>query len=315
MPLVNLLVLVSALLVSTSDDVSSCVGCHWAIFVEWEASRHAVSWVNPIFQKNLESAPDQESCARCHSPTRLLAKGPTSIPSPRSEERDSGVNCITCHADSKGVMHGPFGAISTGHETAQNLLFAAEKAEALCLTCHGQPTVRDHSIRYGYFYRSGSLREKNCIDCHMPEVTRRQAADPTDILEIPERPGRKHTFLGSHDQETIAGAMTVQICADGKVMITNSGAGHGIPAGSTKTLIIELARVDGAGTVLWKQEAELRQSEQLLPGQSWTTPVPVSADAGNILVTLWYRYADHQRPDEYRKIGEYRQAIQNPSDK
>jgi hypothetical protein len=290
----------------TDDDVSSCVGCHWAIFEEWEASRHAVSWANPIFQKNLESAPDQNSCARCHSPTRILAKGPTSIPSPRTEDRDTGVNCITCHADPEGVMHGPFGAISTGHETAQNLLFAADKAEVLCLTCHGQPTVRDHSIRHSYFFPSGSVQEKNCIDCHMPEVTRRQAADPTDILEIPERAGRKHTFLGSHDQETIAGAMSVRIHPDGKVEVTNSGAGHGIPAGSTKTLIIELARVDGAGKVLWKQEAELGQSRQLLPGQTWTAQVPGSADAGNIQVTLWYRYADHQEPEEYLKIGEYR---------
>lgn len=178
MLLLSLLVLVSSLQASTNDDVSSCVGCHWAIFEEWEASRHAVSWANPIFQKNLESTPNQDSCARCHSPTRILAKGPTSIPSPRSEDRDTGVNCITCHADPEGVMHGPFGAVSTGHETAQNLLFAADKAEALCLTCHGQPTVRDHSIRHSYFFRSGSLQEKNCIECHMPEVTRRQAEGP-----------------------------------------------------------------------------------------------------------------------------------------
>jgi len=292
-----------------ADDVTSCMGCHWDIYKEWERSLHGTAWTDPVYQESLRTADHPEQCWSCHAPVFLYSTGMEHLPIARTEGRETGVTCISCHVDADDVMHGPTGPESTGHFTEQDPLFTVGKAEALCLTCHGEPTVPEHSVRSGFANRPDTLRRLSCIDCHMPAVTRAHAEDPIGILDVPARPGRRHTFIGSHDPDMIADALTVTLQPNGRVMLRNDRAGHGIPGGITKTLIIRLYTRDDAGIVLSEQHVEIRQANQLLPGASWTGSVTVTTAVQTVGVVLQYRYADHQRESEYLHIGTFERSV------
>ena len=69
----------------------------------------------------------------------------------------------------------------------------------------------------------------------MPEVTRAHATDTMELLEVPERPGRRHTFHGANVPEQVTKALTLSITRDGDratLRVENSGAGHGVPGGA-----------------------------------------------------------------------------------
>ena len=94
-----------------------------------------------------------------------------------------------------------------------------------------------------------------------------------------------------------------------KVTLRNDRAGHGIPGGITKTLIIRLYTRDSVGNQLFENHVEIRQANQLLPGASWSERIAVTPATEVIGLTLQYRYADHQQASEYLHIETFERVI------
>jgi len=299
---------------SAQQDIANCGSCHEAVYGEWKASMHAQAWTNPVFQADLaaQAEADREECRTCHVADAIFYYGVGEKPVARGDALDFGVNCITCHMDDFAAMRGPFGAESTGHSSEQDAVFTEGRSEALCLTCHGREETPDHNILPGYRERTGEKAEKVCVDCHMPAVTRAHSTDTMQLLEIPERPGRQHTFHGANVPEKVAGALSLSIARDGNnatVRVENSGAGHGIPGGGTKTLVIDVVARDGGGAALKTQQERVTQAEYIGPGQERSFPFVVPENTADINVRVRYQYSSRQSESDWRDVTEHTETM------
>ena len=222
--------------------------------------------------------------------------GQDSHPVMRTEDLDTGVNCMTCHGDDDDIIHGPFGAESTGHSTVKDPVFSENNAQSLCAACHPEMVYVD--------------TDKRCIDCHMPEVVRAHASDPLRAQEVPKRRGRRHTFHGAHNRNMVARALTVKVERSGVVSIQNTGAGHAIPTYRRATIFIEAGAFDRSGMVLERRQMEIRRDQQLMPGKTWTGQAPLPEGTATIQVTFKYQ-PTYDRPTDRILIGSYTQAVKN----
>ncbi len=126
--------------------VKNCRKCHEDVCSEWEATQHAKSWSDPVFQAEIATRADQgEACAPCHAPQELLNTGFGKLPRARRNDRDLGVNCVTCHMK-ENEYSGPYDSPGHGGVTGN----PEYRKVALCLSCHGRPEERkehDHLRR------------------------------------------------------------------------------------------------------------------------------------------------------------------------
>jgi hypothetical protein len=202
----------------------ACAGCHPAEWDEWSRSRHALAWVDPVFQA--EFARGRAAwCVGCHAP---LAPDPTA---PDPALAASGVACAGCHQRAGRMVSARRGAGSP-HETEVDPAFGSAD---FCARCHEFefPVLgeRGRLVRYtgepmqatvSQWRKSAVSRELTCADCH--------AASPAG-----------HAFRGSHDPALVASAIAVEVCRERsaiEVSLANRGAGHNIPSGGVHRRIV-----------------------------------------------------------------------------
>ncbi len=221
-----------------------CASCHPAEWQEWQGSRHAAAWIDPVFQA--EFARGRAAwCVGCHAP---LAPDATA---PDPALADQGVACAGCHARGGHMVSARRGARSP-HDTVVDPGFGSP---AFCAGCHEfnfpvlgargrldhytdepmQATVSQHRA-------SGIAAE--CTDCH-----------------------GDHSFRGSHDAELVASALDVATCRRGgaiEVAVANRGAGHNIPSGGVHRRMVLRAWTSRAPERM--QEASLGRRFRPLAG-------------------------------------------------
>lgn len=198
---------------------TDCRACHTAIFDEWEASHHAMSWVNPAV-RFLSNDFAKEDCIDCHAPRPLFETGLGERVLPRATRRMEGVDCISCH-QLPAHPDGTPGGMAGGIQSDQAPCKPEERRELaqpdFCSSCHNQHLTVDQWR--GSSFATGPDR-KDCNDCHMP------------IVKDADGQHRSHRFPGGDVLEMVQRAVTLEGAAkDGawQVTLTNVGAGHSFP--------------------------------------------------------------------------------------
>lgn len=207
-----------------------CGKCHETIYGQWEGSKHASSWSNPIFQASFRLASEDTDgatevfCASCHAPIAALrGEVPFAVDGMGlSDVAARGVSCDFCHTMSGAaelcnggfisspgsLQRGPFTdeelreAMEGGTEIDHENQFSAFHTKSeFCAVCHelihpitGAPI----SVAYSEWklspYRTRGIE---CQNCHMSP----QAGVVPRSLITPDRSGEVFThyfsdFLG-----------------------------------------------------------------------------------------------------------------------
>ena len=268
-------------------EEGKCKSCHPAIWREWEKSMHAQAWVDEIYQDAAKLIPDREkSCDPCHAPEPILVTGIGKMPKLRNTQRDSGVSCLVCHLDKDGAMHGPQASAETNfHANVTDPIY--ESPTKLCATCHGQPKVPEHDQVSSFLESRFATEKKSCATCHMPIVNRLQSTASYESIK-----GRKHTWRGSRSVAQLKNAASLKVEFAGKKasVVLENRAGHLLPGGTLRVIVLEVIRLAPDGTQLKKKQELISEKTEnrLLPDEKRTYTYDV--DAGQTLkVQLKYQ--------------------------
>lgn len=285
------------------EEVSSCAKCHRETHDEWKASTHHGSWTDSLVQERLKRLKkDSAACAKCHA-AKLEFDGQGDVSATaRQGGRELGVSCKTCHCTAECVMIGPRDIRSPHHPEQASSVFPNTRAEALCRTCH-------HNAERSFDARPAAMRDKSCVDCHMPVADPTRAAEAAGSADGPGRPRHRHTFLGSHDATFVASALRIEITPTGAVSATNVGAGHALPLAPVKTLIITMSALNDAGDTLDSRRIEIGHKNPIPPGGAWTGQAPTPDGTAELRVAITYRFADFQPASQHMTIATRSQKI------
>ena len=220
----------------SSFQTGDCQSCHSAIWKEWSRSLHAKSWTNPIYQQMAKDFPNRvKTCDPCHSPKPILITGLGKMPQLRQEEKESGINCLTCHVDDQGAMHGPKGFQSANfHLNVEDPNYAQNPTQ-LCASCHGQPSVAAHQQIIDW--QLPENKNQKCTTCHMSSVNRlhsNQSYNP--------KKGRKHTWKGSRSLSMLkrSAKLIIQRDNDKATITVVNKTGHHLPGDGLRAVILEV---------------------------------------------------------------------------
>jgi hypothetical protein len=171
------------------------------------------------------------------------------MPEARKEARDQGVDCLACHVDAEGRTRGTLGTAFHGAKKNEDLA-----RPAACDPCH-------HESEFPFFdqgttfAKSPAAREgQTCQSCHMPEVERR-VANGKEGDALPVRRHRSHRLTSVTRAEDLAAGYRLALeRAGGKLVVRlESAAGHDLPGGAGRALILEIEVRDAGGKELRKQ--------------------------------------------------------------
>ncbi|MEE9320901.1 MAG: multiheme c-type cytochrome [Granulosicoccus sp.] len=242
---------------------STCGSCHTEIYAEWQTTIHARSWSEDYFQIDWAYDNKKQNCLNCHTPMKnqqtsllvgfedddfwkpLLESNPDFDASFQQE----GVTCAACHVRNGSVM-GPHGVEDAPHATTYNP--AMRSGMEVCVRCHVTGATNEVSIGSPNIcttmneIEAGNI-QPNCIDCHMPPVTRPLVAG------YPARKGRHHYWRGGHDPAMVAKDLDIAIKQvakkDGRftyeINLTNIGTHHKLPTGTPdRNIVVTMSLLD-----------------------------------------------------------------------
>ncbi|MSR75153.1 MAG: hypothetical protein EXS14_06775 [Planctomycetes bacterium] len=259
--------------------VGTCTKCHEDVCKEWEGTLHAQSWTDPVFQAAIAELADKgESCAPCHAPQELMLQGMGKLPLPRKNDREVGVNCVTCHMKGNRYL-GPYDSTGHGGVDADD---GYRKAD-MCLSCHGQPQARaEHDQGTSYLAGTAAKEGRTCQSCHMPAVQRKLVTSPTikEKYTIGEQACRVHAFSGARRGVVVRGAaeLKANFKGDNVEVVLTALTGHALPATEGRTVRLRIAFSDATGTSVGQAYQAWRHGNEALPA---TGPVTLSFPAAN----------------------------------
>ena len=171
----------------------ACQSCHAQTVAEWEKSRHAQAWTNPLFQEGYIAEPDP-TCVYCHAPHKeqwkeiqknqawvesmhpekgSLLHHPFKYPEPKAEE---GITCATCHVRSGRMI----ASEEKPHAAHPITVDPRLKTSVFCKDCHDFPIFeRDDGVLHVSSTKMQTTYQewqewneegggKECQSCHMP---------------------------------------------------------------------------------------------------------------------------------------------------
>jgi hypothetical protein len=282
---------------SIGVDANTCRGCHPDNYREWSLSTHAHALDDPQYIAEL-AKPEQPRwlCLNCHIPnanqrrqlidenTRVLSPGHDlsridERPNPAFDEKlqHEAITCASCHVrpgeGGLGVIVGARGDTAAPHVTRKG---RAELRD-VCVRCHSPGHGRISPTFVCWFETSEEIAQgsfagqKDCVDCHMPEVERSVAPG------YPARKTRQHHWLGggvpkSYDLFDALPDHGWQSALDVKVVIReahsngvvvdlhNARAAHMIPTGDPERHFVVRARLlDDKGVEIGRSTTRIGQ--------------------------------------------------------
>jgi hypothetical protein len=282
---------------SVPTVMAGCHLCHAEYVKEWAASYHAKAWTDEVFQAEKGKLPKEQQgkCNACHIPNPTQVTGLGKMPTVRTKNQNEGVACVSCHQipgakpEDIGTIVGPFPAADMikGHANKHDKTMAT--GVAICASCHGTDETHNQVESW-----KGSVYEEegtSCQVCHMPEVRR----GIHDKKGAPPREGRKHTWPGAHDPAFLkkAAKLAVEV-ADGKVKVTvtNDGAGHNLPGGGEREMVLLVAVTDAAGkeAASYRETFDLRKkNNRIKPKEARVLEFDAKAATGTVKARLIYK--------------------------
>lgn len=192
-----------------------------------------------------------KDCNVCHYPMPLeyprLDAADIKKAHPRTDNREAGITCASCHLTPDGKIRGPY-EVDAPHATVKDERI---KTSIACATCHaeggrvvGKQTQTFLEWRED-FYKPG-LGQQQCQDCHMPKTIRKLAED----FDVPDRVVGRHIWTGGHSFQRLKSALTLAIAQpaedkpDIAFYVTNVGAGHSVPTGSNRRAVYLIAEIE-----------------------------------------------------------------------
>lgn len=235
---------------------STCGSCHVAIYTEWQTTIHSQAWTEDYFQTDWAYDNKKQNCLNCHTPMKNqqpnLLLGfenndfwkPLLEPNPEFDPafQDEGVTCAACHVKNGSVI-GPHGIEDAPHATTYDP--DMRSGMEVCVRCHVTGATNELSVGSPNIcttmneIEAGNI-QPNCIDCHMPPVTR-------PLVEgYPARQGRHHYWRGGHDPEMVSKDLDIaikQLSKEGgrytyEISLTNIGTHHKLPTGTPDRHIV-----------------------------------------------------------------------------
>jgi len=244
----------------------SCRQCHEAVWKEWEASSHSRAWKDPNVQAAFQHFGFDRKCQSCHAPRPVLTTGLTKPVELREQQRQSGVNCLSCHylADGRGVA-----ARHTVTDAPCRPVQRPELAGSrICGTCHD-------AIHQDWQESRFQTEGKTCQDCHMPTVANRQR-------------GRDHSCLGGHHAATVRHGVRMSCRRQGDeliVSVTNHATGHNFPGERhNRVLQVQVFQRNVAGKIVLAQKELVKgvtpfrgesSADEIRAGQTFEARFPI----------------------------------------
>lgn len=259
---------------------SDCGACHQQYYAEWRQSTHAHAMRDPQYFAEL-SKPSSPRwlCLNCHAPnqnqrsilitpqTRLRAdpldvSQIERVPNPEFDPamRAEGVTCATCHVRVDGAGKSVVIASTKSGRAPHPVRGNPKALSTVCYRCHdpGPGTITPTFFCWFETAREGRARgvESNCVDCHMPPVTRGAVAG------APNRRTRHHYWAGGGVPKSFNGYDTLLargyepggrldariLGRELEVTLTNARAGHHLTSADPERHVVLVAEaVDAAG--------------------------------------------------------------------
>ncbi len=292
-----------------------CASCHPAIYAEHVQNTHGRAFFDGEARLATRGF-RREDCIRCHTPRPVAETGIGRTPIARWSNLDEGNTCLSCHAK-KGYDYAHF----AGGKECKGAFEEKVGTVQDCATCHRIAGTPDQWSRA----ENGSRAGNECLDCHMPLVTR-----PVAVGE-PPRPVRSHVFPASRSDSQLHKAYAYEAKIEGNevvVRITNKGAGHNFPTANRQRAVESLVIVrDEYGNEIassrmvchYPYAAELAPHQLTMPvssqipsGKTREHRVPITLAAGTVECRLYfklYRPIADDHPNLSRELEQRRLAF------
>jgi hypothetical protein len=282
-----------------------CEVCHRQEAQDWAQSRHAQAWVSETFAMSTNNRA-VKMCLPCHAPEPILVKGFGEHPDLRSEQREHGIDCISCHRDANGAYHGTLGTQPEDHPgpVVKDEKFGTHE---MCGTCH------EVFGTYDAFKQTQWAKDpRGCVTCHMPVVERPIAVSPANL---PARKARVHRFEGATPEMFQKG---VRVEAERKgdalqVKLESVGVGHTVPTGPEYVVVIVDVRLLKAGSEVGKKQELLADNvaidgsdTRLQPGERRVVRIPLIGEPDEALVRILHKHHRELPDDKVRVFYETR---------
>jgi len=267
---------------------AACRECHPAVGDEWQRSFHSKSWSDPNVQAAFEHFGHDRKCESCHAPQSVFQTGLTNEVALRNEERESGVDCLSCHE----LADGRVAARRTLPDAPCRPLATPELAGSqACAPCH--VAIYDDWQQSAYA-RSG----KTCQSCHQPAVAQRAG-------------GASHLYPGGHDDAWVRSGAEMSCRQQGAeliVQVRNHATGHNYPGERhNRVLLVQVIQRQTDGTITLAQQAVIRDitpfrgessADRIRPGEVFQAVFPVVDPPVAAEVQLLYKRFPWHRDEE-----------------
>lgn len=256
-----------------------CRGCHAAVFAEWEESYHSRAFTDSNVQAAFQHFGYDRQCQTCHAPEHRLILDPLETVSLRADERETGVDCLSCHGQRQ---EGVAATRSIPNAPCRPTLEPMLSNSQACAACHV-------TIHKDWLASSYAAEGKTCQTCHMPKVDGRSG-------------GRSHVCLGGHDDALVRSGVRMTSRQEGKEMlveVTNHATGHNFPGERhNRTLLVQVIQRTAEGEITLAQQTLIKgitpfrgetSKEQIVAGKSFVARFPVVAPATTAQTRLLYK--------------------------
>lgn len=281
---------------------ADCGRCHARVFQEWQTSYHSRSWSDPQIVAAFRHFGHDRKCESCHAPEPILIEGTDRPTLLRAANRESGVDCLSCHARSDGQ-------IAARHTHADAPCRPRETPALLdsqhCGVCHTAIFKDWNESRY----RSSG---RGCVACHFPPLH-------------PDSSERSHVCLGGHDAPTIRSGATMECTQVGDqvvVRVTNDNTGHNFPGERhNRILLVEVTERSEAGEITLARQTVIKHvtpfrgessAERLKIDEIFQTEYPVEPGSVVAHIQLLHKSFPFQSDREAVVVHELQLGVTPP---
>jgi nitrate/TMAO reductase-like tetraheme cytochrome c subunit len=283
-------------------DNTGCRDCHLQVWEEWQQSYHSKSWTSPDVQAAFQHFGYDRKCESCHAPESVFQTGLSDEIRVRSQHRESGVDCLSCHALE--------GARVAARRT---LLDAPCRPTAMPELTKGAFCGSCHRTIYGDWLQSPQRAAgKTCQTCHLPEVAQRPG-------------GASHLCLGGHDDALVRSGVEMHCRQEGArllVDVHNHATGHNYPGERhNRELLLQVLQRKPGGEITLAQHVTIKQitpfsgessAEQIRAGETFQAVFPVVDPPVAAEVTLLYKRFPWHRDDDALMVHQQIVELESP---
>ncbi len=282
---------------SPSQTLAGCKQCHAAVWHEWETSYHSKSFSDDKVQAAFQHFGFDRKCESCHAPQPVFLTGLREPVKLRSDDRESGVNCLSCHALSGGQGVAATRTIADAPcHPIETIELATSEA---CATCHD-------AIYQDWAASNYKSKGKSCQSCHMPTL-----ADDTNR--------RSHFCVGAHDEDHLRSGVEMTCIQKGDELVVaarNHATGHNFPGERhNRILLLQVIQTSEDGTITLSQQDFIKRitpfrgestAEQIKAGDTYTAKFPVVEPPVTAHVQLLYKMFPYVRDEDAIVVHEKR---------